>query len=236
MPNGGWHYWHPFGTGLVDVGVVRGREVALPPHFHEEDQATFVVRGRRHFVIGGRLVDVSPGEGLHIPSGTPHRSLSGESDVIAINIYAGPGTYAIPDLIAALSDYWRITGRIGWADLAAILAEYRSVATPIPRGAAPERECPESWETVEQAARLAGMSREGFSRRFSRLYGMPPHKFQLMEKLNEARRLLRGGERIAVVAADTGFADQSHLGRWFLRAFGVTPGAYRSDRPVTSVL
>jgi AraC-like DNA-binding protein len=80
------------------------------------------------------------------------------------------------------------------------------------------------------------MSREGYSRRFSRLYGMPPHSFQLTEKLNEARQLLRAGGRIAAIAADTGFADQSHLGRCFRRAFGVTPGQYRSDSQITSIL
>jgi AraC-like DNA-binding protein len=44
--------------------------------------------------------------------------------------------------------------------------------------------------------------------------------------LNRARRLLRAGEPIAAVAAETGFADQSHLGRLFRRTFGTTPGAY----------
>nr|WP_247385558.1 MULTISPECIES: helix-turn-helix domain-containing protein [unclassified Bradyrhizobium] len=45
-----------------------------------------------------------------------------------------------------------------------------------------------------------------------------------MHRLNDARELLRRGESIAGVAAETGFADQSHLGRFFRRAFGITPG------------
>ncbi|RYY91462.1 MAG: AraC family transcriptional regulator, partial [Comamonadaceae bacterium] len=28
----------------------------------------------------------------------------------------------------------------------------------------------------------------------------------------------------------SGFADQSHFGRWFRRAYGLTPAAYRSGR------
>jgi transcriptional regulator GlxA family with amidase domain len=78
------------------------------------------------------------------------------------------------------------------------------------------------------------MSREGFSRMFARRHGMPPHAFWLMARLNHARGLLRAGEDIAGVAAETGFADQSHLGRWFRRAFGVTPGRYRSGWPPLS--
>jgi AraC-like DNA-binding protein len=31
----------------------------------------------------------------------------------------------------------------------------------------------------------------------------------------------------APTAAAVGFADQSHLGRWFRRAYGMTPAAYR---------
>jgi transcriptional regulator GlxA family with amidase domain len=31
-----------------------------------------------------------------------------------------------------------------------------------------------------------------------------------------------------MVAATCGFADQSHLGRWFRRAYGLTPAAYRT--------
>jgi AraC-like DNA-binding protein len=48
-----------------------------------------------------------------------------------------------------------------------------------------------------------------------------------MRRLNKARDLLRAGQTIADVAFEMGFADQSHLGRWFKRAFGITPGLYR---------
>jgi AraC-like DNA-binding protein len=77
-------------------------------------------------------------------------------------------------------------------------------------------------EPVSQVAARAGMSREGFSRMFARHHGMPPHAFWLMARLNHARELLRAGEGIARVAAEAGFTDQSR------RAFGVTPGRYRS--------
>ncbi|NER62084.1 AraC family transcriptional regulator, partial [Pseudomonas sp. MAFF212428] len=41
------------------------------------------------------------------------------------------------------------------------------------------------------------------------------------------RRQLAAGQRPAQVALDLGFADQSHLGRWFVRAYGLTPAQYR---------
>jgi AraC-like DNA-binding protein len=43
-----------------------------------------------------------------------------------------------------------------------------------------------------------------------------------------AERLVRSTESIAEVALAVGFADQSHLTRWFLPHVGVTPARYRS--------
>lgn len=212
---------------MVELGTVCGQDVALPTHFHEEDQTTFVLRGLRRFVIGGVPVSVPPGEGICIPGGTPHSSLSGPSEVVGINVYTAPGTYATSNLIAALSDCLRIKGDIDWNELVMIVEGCRSVVAIEADHAPDGRGDVERRETVRRAAQLAGMSREGYSRRFSRLHGMPPHTFRLTERLNQARRLLRAGERIAAVAAEAGFADQSHLGRCFRRAFGVTPGRYR---------
>ena len=51
------------------------------------------------------------------------------------------------------------------------------------------------------------------------------------------RHSLAAGRAPADVAAECGFADQSHFGRWFRRAYGHTPAAYRAlctgvpDRP-----
>jgi len=44
-----------------------------------------------------------------------------------------------------------------------------------------------------------------------------------------ARDALRGGEALAEIAANLGFADQSHLGRAFGKVMGATPGQYRQS-------
>ncbi|WP_247890889.1 helix-turn-helix domain-containing protein [Azospirillum aestuarii] len=222
-----WDYWRPIGGGIVELGTVRGVDVALPVHFHREDQLTFVLAGRRRFVIAGELCEAGPGEGVHIPAGTPHRSLCGPDEVVCINLYTPPGLHAAPEMVAALARHCRRTGGLEWADLTRIAEDHRLA---IGTGVEPlvELTGDEPWDTVGAAARRAGMSREGFSRRFRKQHGVPPHAFQLQDRLNDARLLLRAGEPIAAVAADTGFADQSHLGRCFRRAFGVTPGRYRA--------
>src|SRR5438132_3389002 len=87
-PCSSFRYWRPTGVGLVEVGLVRGREVALPAHFHQEDQITFVLAGRRRLVIGEELTVLDPGHGVVVLAGTPHHSLFEPEEVVCINLYA----------------------------------------------------------------------------------------------------------------------------------------------------
>jgi AraC-like DNA-binding protein len=83
--------------------------------------------------------------------------------------------------------------------------------------------------SLAQLARLAGLSPYHLSRVFRRTHGLPPHAFQTQLRIVRARALLRQGWALAVVAAETGFADQSHFTRRFKSVVGVTPGAYRKN-------
>jgi len=228
--NAGWSYWRPELDGVVEVGTLRGSDVELPTHFHGENQITFVLSGRRRFIIRDEAITLLPGQGTLIPAGVAHRSLPEPCGVTCLNIYVPTGEYGVAAMMREAKRLWSKAGRIRCTELAAIVHEHRQDAggrTPSPAVPA-DATCP---EPVSRAAARAGMSREGFSRMFVRHHGMPPHAFWLMARLNHARELLRAGEGIAGVAVETGFADQSHLGRWFRRAFGVSPGRYRSGWP-----
>jgi len=63
---------------------------------------------------------------------------------------------------------------------------------------------------------------------FRRATGVPPHSFQLQERVARVQRLLRAGSSIADVAYFCGFSDQSHLARTFKKVVGVTPGVFRA--------
>lgn len=80
---------------------------------------------------------------------------------------------------------------------------------------------------LEELAAHAETDRFRLTRAFSAAYGLSPHAYLVQRRLNRARVLLSRGDPPADVAAATGFADQSHMGRWFRRAFGMTPAAYR---------
>ncbi|NUT76719.1 AraC family transcriptional regulator [Pseudomonas sp. C1C7] len=80
---------------------------------------------------------------------------------------------------------------------------------------------------LDQLAAATGVDRFRLTRAFKAAFGMAPHAYLVQLRLAIARRLLAGGEQPARVAMALGFADQSHLGRWFVRAYGLTPALYR---------
>ncbi|AJY09669.1 AraC family transcriptional regulator [Burkholderia dolosa] len=80
---------------------------------------------------------------------------------------------------------------------------------------------------LDELAELAGIDRFRLTRLFQRAFGTSPHAYLVRLRLRAARRLLAAGRTPAQAAADVGFADQSHLGRWFRRAYRITPAAYR---------
>ena len=81
--------------------------------------------------------------------------------------------------------------------------------------------------SLEELARIAGLSRFQALRRFQRAYRLPPHAWLLQQRVERARGLIRAGERLSDAAARCGFADQSHMTRAFVRRYGFTPGAWR---------
>jgi AraC-like DNA-binding protein len=80
---------------------------------------------------------------------------------------------------------------------------------------------------LDQVAAAAGVDRFRLTRAFKAAYGIAPHAYLVQLRLAIARRMLARGELPATVAMELGFADQSHLGRWFVRAYGLTPAMYR---------
>jgi AraC-like DNA-binding protein len=80
--------------------------------------------------------------------------------------------------------------------------------------------------TLDELATEAGVSRHRLSRLFRAAYGLPPHRYQLAQRIRVARQLLERGVDVVEVASTTGFFDQSHLHRHFRRTLGVTPARY----------
>ncbi len=59
----------------------------VPEHSHENEQITWIMKGKLHFKIGGKELDVGAGEVLVIPSNTKHEAIALE-DTLDIDIFS----------------------------------------------------------------------------------------------------------------------------------------------------
>lgn len=203
---------------------------ALHAHFHDEVQITLVLSGSRSFVVKGQTLTAEAGQYIVIPAGWPHRSIPAPSpDGRCINVYARLPAPLLSDFVMPLDADWVQSGQIR---LDLLVAAVTSAQPASQRQASAQRslECLYDMETQDKVSDVAGrrgMSREGFTRSFSRTMGLPPHSYRTISRLNQARSQLRNNEPIAEIAAALNFADQSHLSRLFRRTFGTTPSQYR---------
>ena len=90
----------------------------------------------------------------------------------------------------------------------------RLLAAPAQRVPLAELEC------------LAGLDRWTLARQFRAAFGTSPSRFRTLRQLDQLRAHLLRGEPLAEAALAAGFADQSHMGRQFKRAYGMTPGRW----------
>lgn len=82
---------------------------------------------------------------------------------------------------------------------------------------------------LDELTRISGIDRFRLSRQFKAAFGQSPHAYLVRLRLRTARQLLASGLSPVLVASQTGFADQSHLGRWFKRAYRITPATFQSN-------
>ena len=73
---------------------------------------------------------------------------------------------------------------------------------------------------------ISGLTASHCIRAFGQQFGLPPHAYHVQLRLAAACELLAQGERVATVANDCGFADQSHLSRKFREAYGIAPAGW----------
>jgi AraC-like DNA-binding protein len=83
--------------------------------------------------------------------------------------------------------------------------------------------------TADDMAAVAGVSRTHFNRVFTQAVGTPPHVYLNTVRIRHAQQQLRKGQSAIDVAANVGFADQSHLIRRFKGFLGITPKQWQEE-------
>ena len=82
--------------------------------------------------------------------------------------------------------------------------------------------------SLQDLARIAGLSTSHFARSFRQSEGMTPHRYLLHRRVRRAFDLLAQTElALSEIAVASGFAHQSHFCRQFRKLVGSTPSRYR---------
>ena len=74
--------------------------------------------------------------------------------------------------------------------------------------------------------KIASTDRFTITRHFRWAFGTSPDRYRTLRRLALAQAAIESGQSLAQVAAEAGFADQSHMTRQFRRAYGMTPGRF----------
>lgn len=221
-------------------------EVALVPHptvtvVFDLGDLSFVVedgsgRQQRDSVVAGLA-----------PSGARGRGLAGRfeclqvrmSPVVAHAVFGASS--ALGGTVVALDDLWgrdavRIQERLraagSWDDRFAVAEAV--LARRHDAGRAVDPEVAFCWERmvasrgrvrIERLAAGVGWSRKQLWSRFRSQIGLTPKRAAQLVRFDHAAHRLAAGHRAAVVAAESGYADQSHLHRDAMAFTGTTPSA-----------
>lgn len=237
-----------FGVRWLDFAPA----LSLPTHAHAQVCIAVVLRGGFQGIWGGREGTASSGTLIVEPAGEPHANRFFETagaQVVAVqpvgDLAGGadhPSRRAQPD---ALGVAWRMASEMSRPDdvtpiaLEGMSLELLAIASRAGRVA----ESRAGWlsratEMVEEhyaqplglgvIAAEVGVHPIHLARSFRSRHGRSVGGYLRAVRVHRAaERLANSDEPIAEIALAVGFADQSHLNRWFVRLLGATPAAYR---------
>jgi AraC-like DNA-binding protein len=81
---------------------------------------------------------------------------------------------------------------------------------------------------IGEVADIVALSKSHFSRAFKQSLGSSPMTYVATRRVERAKLMMTSSrERLSDIALACGFADQSHLNRYFRRVVGISPGSWR---------
>lgn len=99
------------------------------------------------------------------------------------------------------------------------------------RALAKMHERPGAPWTLEELARVAGMSRSVFAERFAEIVGIAPMQYLTRWRMQVASDLItRGATPFAQIAGEVGYESEAAFHRAFKKVVGTSPGAWRKQR------
>jgi len=81
--------------------------------------------------------------------------------------------------------------------------------------------------SIADLSQVTNLSPFHLIRSFKKSYGQSPHAYQLDQRINKAKLLLKSGSTLVQIADTLGFSDQSHFHRNFKKRTALTPRQYQ---------
>lgn len=210
---------------------------ALATHRHGRAYAALVVDGCHVETSADGPVACTPGTLLLHPRFHAHGNRFGSQGARVLNLAldAGPGAAGLVAMRTRdMGEARRVFEHGDMRGLSALVAASSRIADePVPWQAALVAALRDSDEPVARIAGRLGVSAAHASRAIRRSYGMGPQALRRELRWRRALALLRDDAPLCEVAAQAGFADQSHLNRVARACSGMTPARLR--RQVKSI-
>lgn len=130
------------------------------------------------------------------------------------------GELALSELVAAIADLLRALG--GRSASRRVSIDTRAMERV--RDHLTANACEQT--PALELERIAGTDRFTIARQFRRAFGTSPDRYRTMRRLELARAAIEQGVPLSRAAADSGFADQSHMTRQFKGTYGLTPARW----------
>ena len=203
---------------------------AFGPHRHRHAYAALVVDGSYHEVSADGRYLCTPGTLILHPAHHGHDNLIERGGARTISFPLGAAADEYQDYAVYRSSDSAALLRLARRSLREAIAALPQLS----KTRAEEVTTPPWCRAFAQALREGRgcfdlpVSREHASRQFHRHYGLTPRAYRAEWRMRRALQLLRTPDPLADVAADAGYADQSHLTRELRRATGCTPKALRA--------
>jgi AraC family transcriptional regulator len=227
----------------------------VPRHEHELAYVTVVLSGNYLEGDHGHLAQLQPFTAAFNPAGVTHSTVIGPAGASFFTIEFRNEALRVLDLrLPSDTAFDRGAGSMLWPGLR-LYSAFKTQSDPLGLeayilemlGAVAQFERPESsvppWfrcvkerlreefrspVRMRDLARQAGIHPVHMARVFRRVEKQTPVEYQRRQQVRAACELLRDPEwPLSAIAAECGFADQSHFTRIFHRMTGITPGRLR---------
>jgi AraC family transcriptional regulator len=247
----------PFSLGHV-TALRFAPNLTLPRHGHPQPTIAVILAGGFRGTYGAGERDCDRRTVVIEPAGEQHVNRFGdtETSILSLSVSGGGLAQAVESAIGRFrherDGLTELIARRAARELArpddvtpmAVEAAALELVSRVTRLATPERRpawlaearsvlhdrYADSLSLAEVAAAI-GVEPERLARGFRRAFGEPMATYIRRLRVSAAADLLASTDLpIARIATDVGFADQSHLTRWFARYVGMTPGSYRARR------